>query len=441
MSDSTIDLGFEPRPHQQLIYKSLKRFNVLVCHRRFGKTFLCIFNILDQAFRCPLKNPQYAYFAPTYAQAKKVAWTILKDAVKNVPGVSTHEQELRMVIERPWMGDKIFIYLLSAENPDSHRGLYLDGAVLDEYGDCAPSLWGKVVRPALTDRHVEAKEKGFGEDNGWAIFIGTPKGQNHFFDLFRMAAANPSWYAARFKASQTRIIPSYELLELKKEQSEDEYEQEFECSFAAALTGAYYAKILNKMMDEDKFTSVPYDPALPVDTYWDLGIGDSTAIWFVQNYRGLEYRIIDYLENSGEGLGWYCDELKKKGYSYGEIVLPHDGAARDLSTGRSRQQQIRSLMGINPRVLKREKIEDRIHAVRTILPKCIFDQVKTERGVACLMNYSRKFDEKNQIFSSKPVHNWASHGSDAFGYFAQGVRMPMDMVQRRLPTQADIVYT
>src|SRR3989304_4749260 len=169
MSIQKISTGYEPRKFQEILHKNLKRFNVLVCHRRFGKTVFSVNHCIDRGLRNTKRNPQYAYIAPTYGQAKRIAWDMFKEYTKNLPGVSTNEQDLRLEIERPHLQDKVRFLLLGAENPGSLKGIYLDGVILDEFAECAPAIWGEVVRPALSDRR------------GWAIFIGTPKGQNHFF--------------------------------------------------------------------------------------------------------------------------------------------------------------------------------------------------------------------------------------------------------------------
>lgn len=402
-----VDIGYRPRPLQQKIHKELKRFNVLIIHRRAGKTHLSIMEILDKGLRCEKKNPQYAYISPTFKQSKRVAWEILKGYANKIPGFEANESELRVDIPRPQYGDRLRIYLLGAEDPGSLRGLYLDGVVLDEYAEMGPDLWATVIRPALSDRI------------GWAIFIGTPRGTNHFYDIYQTGLKNPSdWYTAIHKASSTGIIPIGELEANKAIMSEEEYAQEFECSFSAALIGAYYGKEMELCEKEGRITNVPHESGEPVDTYWDLGIGDSTAIWFVQQI-GREYRLIDYLEDSGRDLPHYGRELQKKKYLYGEIVLPHDAAARDLSTGKSREEVLRN-MGFRTRVLPRHSFDDGKDAARRILAQCWFDAVRCERGINCLKNYEKKWDAKNKIFSSAPLHNWASHGADAFRAFAMG---------------------
>ena len=392
------------------IHRNLKRFNVLLCHRRAGKTHLGINEIIDQGLRCELKNPQYAYIAPTYGQAKRVAWDLLKEYLKEIPGVTFNEADLRAEIVRPHKKDKIKIMLLGAENPAAIRGIYLDGVLLDEYAEMNPEVWSMVVRPALSDRL------------GWAIFIGTPKGNNHFYEIYTTGKENPEWFTAIYKASETGIIPMSELEAARAVMSEAEYMQEYECSFSAALVGAYYGKEMEQAEKDGRVTIVPYDPILPVYTFWDLGISDTTCIWFVQMIRGREIRFIDYHEESGQGLPHYARVLQNKGYLYEEHMLPHDGAARELTTGKSRQETLKNLVkGVRVTIGKRLDVADGINAARLMIAKSWFDKEKCAKGIESLKNYERIWDSKNKIYQQRPKHNWASHGADAFRVAAMGL--------------------
>lgn len=416
-----VSTGYAPRPLQMDLHRRLKRFNVIVAHRRFGKSVFCVNEMIDQGLRFnkkdplngkPLINPRYAYLAPLYSQAKRVMWDYLKLYTSNLPGVSVNEADLRVDIPRPALGDHLRFTLLGADNPVSLKGIYLDGVILDEYAEMNPSAWREVIRPTLTDRL------------GWGIFIGTPKGQNSFYELYERAKSgeDPNWFGALYKASQTNIIPKEELEAAKREMTEEEFAQEFECSFQAALVGAYFGKELAKAELEGRITTVPHDPMLPVDTYWDLGINDTTAVWFVQSYRG-QNRIIDYYEVCGFSIPELFAEIQTKKYVWGRFVLPHDAEARDLSTGKAQTQAFRSLGAKNitivPRVgTKRESI----NAARMIFGSCVFDEKKCAKGLKALAQYQRKWNAKNNVYEESPLHNWASNGADAFQCFAMGVR-------------------
>lgn len=426
--ENNIDLGYRPRPFQAKLHNSLLRFNVLVCHRRFGKTVFSIMEMIDRALRCDLKNPQYAYIAPTYGQAKRVAWEYLKDYTKGIPGAKPHEMELRIDIPRPDRGDKIRFMLLGAENPDSLAGIYLDGVILDEYSLMNPVVWSTLIRPALSDRL------------GWGIFIGTPRGQNHFYKIYNAAKGLDNWYCAIYKASETRVVAHEELEEARATMSEEEYEQEYECSFTAALIGSYYGKYMADIEKAGRITNkCKYDPAVAVSTYWDLGISDSTSVWFIQQV-GNEIHVIDYMEERGKGLEFYIREIKNKNYVYADHYIPHDGAARELGTGVTRQETLYNL-GLKTRIVPRQSVADGIHAVRMVLPKTWFNATACAHGVEALKNYQRKFDNKKNTFDDKPLHDWSSHAADAFRMFAlvyNGGDNKIDL--SRLPRQVESDY-
>lgn len=394
---------YRPRPLQAQLHKSLKRFNVLVAHRRFGKTVFCINELIARAAANTRESPRYAYVAPLFTQAKDVAWQYLKQYTAPIPGTAVSETELR--VDLPG-GARIRLY--GADNPDRLRGLYLDGVVLDEYAQIHPRLWSEVIRPALADRQ------------GWAIFIGTPMGRNQLYEIYEQARAQDDWLAALFRASETGIIPAAELAAARRAMSEEQYAQEFECSFDAAVLGAYYGKLLAAVEREGRIGSVPWEPTLPVHTAWDLGIGDSTAIWFCQR-AGRELRLIDYYESSGVGLDHYARVLGERPYVYGEHLLPHDAEVKELGTGKSRVETLASL-GLRPRVLPAMKVEDGINAVRNLLPLCWFDATRCARGIEALRQYRREWDDRLRAFRPRPLHDWTSHAADAFRYLAQGLR-------------------
>jgi hypothetical protein len=298
-------------------------------------------------------------------------------------------------------------------------------------------LWGLVIRPLLSDR------------SGWAIFIGTFKGQNHLYTIYKFAMEEmlrgaADWFGSIFRASETNIIPKEELASLRNDMEESEYMQEFECSHTAALKGAYWGKQIEEARSEGRISKVPHDPALLVDTFWDLGINDTTTIWFVQQYR-MEVRVIDCYEMSGMGLDHYARLLKGQvrgsehmgKYSYREHNWPHDGGSRDLSSGKERSTTMREL-GIRVTVRPKYDIADSINAVRLLIPKCYFDEESCSKGITALENYQRAWDSKNQIFQDKPLHNWASHFSDAARLLAMCLKPGEDrMDKRKLPRTAE----
>lgn len=391
--------------------------------------------MVDQAFRNQKRNPQYAYISPTYGQSKRVAWQILKDAVVKIPGVKINESELRVDIPRE--NDFVRFLLLGADNPDSLRGIYLDGCVLDEFATMDPTTWSTVVRPALSDR------------KGWAIFISTPKGTNAFHKMYLTAkqeGESQDWFAALFKASETGIIPESELRAARQTMSQEEYDQEYECSFTAALVGAYFGKEMAAATRENRILTFPLEPGYPVDLGFDLGMDDSTAIWFAQQV-GREIRAIDYLEVTNKGIPEIAGLLKAKGYVYRDFFLPHDIGVRELSLDKGKTR-LDTLMqfGLTGRanhvvIPKVKKKEDSIHAARMLIPKMVFHQDLCAYGIEALRSYERSFDSKEGVFKQKPRHNWASHGADAFQTLAMGFRADHDRIDKHhLPSMADTDY-
>jgi phage terminase large subunit len=410
-------IPYAPRPLQLQIHQRLdeKRFGAVVCHRRFGKTVLAINQLIKSAATCEKERPRFGYIAPTLKQAKAVAWDYLKHYTDPIPGVSYNETELRADLP-----NEARIRLFGADNPDSLRGIYLDGVVLDEFPLMQGRTWSEVIRPLLADRM------------GWALFIGTPNGKNAFWDIYQQATAD-NWFRTSYKASETGVIDAAELKDAARMMTEDEYAQEFECSFEASVRGAVYAKELAQVRAQKRIARVPYDPILPVHTAWDLGVGDATAIWFAQ-VHGAERRIIDYYEASGEGLQHYAAILDKKGYKYGRHLAPPDIEVRELGSGRSRKE-IAAGLGIKFEVVKGLRLEDGINAARMLLPTCYFDEDKCSAGIEALQNYRWDFNQRLDEFKSSPVHDWASHGADAFRYLALGLKQLPENKPLKINTQ------
>jgi phage terminase large subunit len=394
--------GYVARQQFVPFHARTQRFACIVTHRRAGKTVACIHELQAHALRSKGARSRFAYVSPFLKQSKAVAWDYLREAAFH-PGAggTIHESELR--VDYPNGGQ---VRLYGADNPDALRGIYLDGVVLDEYADMDPRLWSAVIRPALADR------------KGWAVFIGTPKGRNALFDTWTRANADPqNWYALMLKASETALIGQDELDLARRELSEEQYAQEFECSFDAAIVGAYYGKLMADAEGAKRIIAVPHQGSALVWTSWDLGIRDATAIWFAQRV-GREVHLIDYCEASGVDLGHYVRELGARPYEYGGHIVPHDAQAKELGTGKSRLEVLQSLGLRNLRVAPQLRIEDGINAVRVFLPKCWFDRERCARGIEALKLYRSDFDERRQVLRPSPVHDWTSHAADSFRYLA-----------------------
>lgn len=398
-------IPYRPRDIFKPYHESEKRFCLTVAHRRAGKTVARINKLIRKAVQCTRPDPRFGYLAPFYVQAKDIAWLYLKRYCGPLIDMGAKINESELSITLPHNNATIKLY--GADNADRMRGLYFDGIVLDEAQKILKSVLSQVIMPALADRL------------GWLDASGTPAGWDNLLgELARLARSNPEWYFQTLKASETNIIAEEELKRQRSMMTESEYEQEFECSFQAALIGAYYGKEINELEKQEHITHVPYEPRLKVYTAWDLGMDDATAIWFVQRLN-MQVRVIDYYENSGCGLDHYAKILDNKPYVYEEHYLPHDTAVREMGTGRSRFETLADL-GIDATIIPAQSVEDGISAVRMLLPTCWFDIDKTKRGLDALRQYQREYNDKLSTFHNRPRHDWASHAADAFRYLALG---------------------
>lgn len=395
-----VTFDYIPREHFIDFHKRRERWSVLVCHRRMGKTVACVNELVLRALYTKKKNARYSYIAPTFTQAKDIAWSYLKDSVKTF-ATQIRESELRVVLP-----NGAWITLYGSDNQDRLRGIYHDGVILDEYGDCRPSLWGEIILPALLDR------------DGWAVFIGTPKGKNHFYKTYQRSRVSDDWYSYIMPASQSGVLSETQLDAVRAESTPEEYAQEMECSFTAAVRGTYYADLIEQLEQRDQISANDdlYEPTQSVNVAADIGFSDSTAFWFWQ-HRADGIAIIDHYENQGKRLEHYFEVLKAKKYEYEAIFLPHDAKAKTLQTGRSTVEQFLD-QGFPCQVVPRLAIQHGIDAARYILPKCWFNSNTTSNGVESLRAYRRKWDEVNQCFADKPLHDWASDSADAFRYLS-----------------------
>jgi len=406
----TIPHNYKPREYQIPLLKAIDSgYKRLLCvwHRRAGKDKTLI-NIV--AKKMLEKVGTYYYFFPTYKQGRKILWNgIDKDGFKflnHIPEelrLSTNNQEMFIELKN----GSVF-QVIGTDNVDSIVGTNPIGCVFSEYSLQDPIAWG-YIRPILA------------ENGGWAIFNYTSRGNNHGKTLKEYAEKNPDWFVSILKATDTDVFTPEILEEERKqyilEDGDDlRFQQEYMCSFSGATQGSYYGSIMQTLEDTGKITKVDYDPSITVDTVWDLGVGDATAIWFLQ-VVGKEIRLIDYFEANGEGLSYYANILKGKGYAYRKHYAPHDIAVRELGSGQSRIETARQY-GINFEITPNIPREDGINAVRKILPNCWFDKIKTERGVDCLINYKKEYNDSLKIYKTTPLHDWSSNGADAFRYLA-----------------------
>ena len=415
-----IEIPYTPRPLQAMLHNELDkhRFAVLNCHRRFGKSILIIMHLIKKALTNDKKNPRYYLIGPTFVSIKRVCWDYLKQYAGCIPGTTFNETELRCDLPN---GARIT--LLSSEDPDKIRGIYADGVCIDECSQMNPVLWNEILRPALSDR------------KGFAYFISTPQGMsNIFYDLYQHALGDPQWLAYTAKASQTNIIDQEELDAAKAQMGDTKYKQEFECDWIANIEGSIYGDIIKKLEEDKQITRVSYDPALEVHTAWDLGVDDQTVIIFFQ-LLGNQILIIDYYENNREGLPHYVQVVKNKDYVYGEHYAPWDLEITEFSSGKTRKE-VAYQLGIRFRVLPKLNLEEGIHSLKMLLPKCWLDTDKAKPLVDALRQYHRKYNEKMKMFGTKPVRDWSSHACDAARYMAMSIT---DLPRKKIAAQQTAV--
>jgi hypothetical protein len=399
-----IKLKYRPRAVFEDYHIRKHRWAVIVAHRRCGKTVACINDLIVKALLENKPHAQYAYIAPYYSQAKSVAWRYLE---RFSEPVMTKSNQSELWVE---LVNGARIRLFGADNPDALRGNFLDGVVLDEMADMKPSLWGEIIRPLLADRL------------GWATFIGTPKGHNAFYDIYNEATKKPNWYVKVLRADQTNLLPQSELDDAKASMSDNQYEQEFLCSFEAAILGAYYGQEMRRITDLERITTVDYDPMFPCHTAWDLGFNDSTSIWWFQVVYG-EIRVLDHHSSNGQAIPFYTMLLKQKeddfGYKYGYHYLPHDARAKTLASGgKSIIEQIAAKIDIKHlKIVPNLSLQDGIQATRLALTRAWFDN-RCEEGIECLRQYQREWDDDKKVFRDRPKHDWTSHSADAFRYLS-----------------------
>jgi len=401
VSAQVIAIPYWPRPYQWPIHKATERFQVIVAHRRAGKTVSLVNHLLRAALTARHPAAQFAYVAPTYRMAKRIAWDYVKRYAGAVPGFKPNASELSVRL-----GNGAKIMLLGADAIHDLRGIYLHGAVLDEYAMMSPRVFPEVILPALMDY------KGFG------ILAGTPLGANQLKRAYLSARnGQANWRAHLLRASDTHAIPAAELAIARANMSDAEYAQEFECSFDAVIKGAYYGELIAAAEREGRIGKVDFDPALAVTVAVDLGMRDAFAVCFLQEHPSAgQVRMIDYREFHGLGLPQVKAEIDRMPYPVAHWIGPHDLAVRELGTGRSRIEVARSL-GINFAVAANLPLGDGREAVRQVLPTLWIDAQRCETFIDAMRQHRAEYDEELQIHGKQAVHDWTSHGADAFRYY------------------------
>lgn len=407
---------FYPRSYQR---EALEAFDrgckraVMVWHRRAGKDRTALAITSKELYQYP---GVYWHLFPLLNQGRKILWDGRDREGK--PFLRAFPDEIRkrtldqeMKIE---FANNSIWQIVGVDNVDSLVGANPRGIVFSEWSLIDPMVW-KLLQPILL------------ENGGWAMFIYTPRGKNHAYKTFTMAQNNPEWFCSIRTIRETRrdgpaengraVITEEDVDRIRREGDEDgtmvdedTIQQEYYCSFAGCLQGAYYGPQMSLAERENRIVRCPWEPRFPVHTAWDLGVGDALAIGFFQ-VVGREWRWIDYYESRNVGMIGGIKEVKEKSYTFGRHYAPHDVEAREITTGRSRRDFARD-HGIDFHVVQKHAVDDGIDAVRRQFATFLFDSGKCEQLVNAMRSYRKIWDEKKQVFQDKPYHDWASHGAD-----------------------------
>lgn len=426
-----------PRTYQVPLWDAIENGTkraVAVWHRRAGKD-ITAFNItVKQALlnRVGL----YWHLLPTYEMGRKIVWNGMTGEGQKFldywpPELIKRKRDDSMLLE---LNNGSIWQVVGSDDPNRLVGSNPVGVVFSEYSLQNPQAW-EYVRPILA------------ENKGWAIFIYTARGRNHGYDILQHAKKSDRWFGEILTVEDTSklllnekhepildkdknftMVPVISQDAIDEDRSagmaEEIILQEYWCSFDAPLTGAYYGDQMRAALEENRITKVDWEERLPVNTWWDLGIGDHNSIWFVQEL-GKEVRLIDYVEGTGKSLEEWIKVCKEKPYIYGTHLGPHDLAIREYTTGKSRWQAALDL-GFRFEIVPKGSLEDGINEVRRELRHCYFDEVKCQLGIEALRQYRQEFDAKLNMYREKPVHDWSSHGSDAFRTGVMGRRNVME---------------
>ena len=418
MRSLSIPNEWSPKPYQRGLWNYLERGGkrAIACwHRRAGKDSV----LLNWTATSAMERPaSYWHMLPTFAQCRKAIWT----GVDPMTGVRLIDQAFPPEIRENTNDQEMFIrfkngstwQMVGSDRYNNLVGAGVAGVCFSEFALANPSAWG-YIRPM-----VDA-------NNGWAAFISTPRGRNHFKDLFEMAQKRPSWFAEKLSVHDTGALTPEQIIEARAEYvalyGEDagnaQFEQEYEVSFNAAILGAFYAREMVAVRNEGRVDPALEAIAAPVHRAWDLGVRDDTSIWFFQVVGGQVY-VMDFYSTNGVGLDHYRDKIEEiheaNGWRHGVDFVPHDAKVKELGTGRTRVETMMSL-GLNPQLVPNAGLMDGINAARLTLPRCVFHD-RCEAGIAALEQYQREWDDDKRAFKSNPLHNWSSHAADAFRYLS-----------------------
>ena len=443
---ATVELpnGWQPRIYQRPLWDYLEgggKRAIGIWHRRAGKDDVLLHRTAVAAFERPAS---YWHCLPEYAQARKAIWA----AVNPHTGKRRIDEAFPMALRETTNEQEMFIrfksgstwQLVGSDRYNSLVGAGIAGVTFSEWALCNPSAWG-YMRPMVE------------ENDGWAAFITTPRGQNHAKAMYEMAKANSRWFAQVLSVHDTGALTAAQLEDglaeyitmYGEDMGRAQFEQEYECSFTAAILGAFYAREMRAVRLEQRIVDIEPMPGRPVHRSWDIGVRDDTSIWFFQ-VVGTQIFILDCYSASGAGVDHYAEHIEKlyaeRGWSPGDDFVPHDAKVKEWGTGRTRVETMQSL-GLRPRVIHLATKLDGINAVRRTLPRCVFHPRCEDQGIAALEMYRREWDDERKVFKATEVHDWSSHLADAFRYLALSWEEVRDPIEKTPPhivhTTGDII--
>ena len=437
MASFTIPYNFIPRYYQVPIYNCIPqgfRRGIAIWHRRAGKDKTFINIMAREAFK---QVGTYWYVLPYYKQARDIIWEGMdkhgfrfRDHIPQ-PLIKRLDNQ-QMVIE---LVNGSFIRLKGSDNIDTNVGTNPLGVIYSEFSLHKPEAW-YFIKPILL------------ENDGWALFNGTHRGKNELWKMFMMAKQHPGWFAQLLTVEDTyredgRHVITEEMIENERLEGtpEEIIQQEYYCSFDAGLAGAYFSDLMAKAASDGRIGRVPWEPRLPVYTAWDLGFNDTNTIWFIQIVSPREYRIIDLIHNTTKDAGYYVNEIQRRPYTYIDHFLPHDVEVHEWSTGETRRQKLEDL-GLHPiTTIPRmgpggTGLVEGISAVRSLIPKCYFDEYNCAMGIEGLKSFRREKDAKLNRYRDQPVQDWSKHFADAFRIGAWGIQLVEEGVISPLQTSA-----
>lgn len=420
--------------HRHLV-SNLDARAIEIAHRRWGKDEIALGATCEIAHK---RVGSYWHCLPEYAQARKALWTAVNAHTGKrrifeafpeflIDTMNDQEMFIRFKNGSTWQ-------MIGSDRFDATVGAGVAGIVYSEWALANPSAWA-YHRPMLE------------ENNGFALFITTPRGRNHAKAMYDMAKDNPRWFAEISTIKDTGALSEAQLDESLSEYialyGEDlgraQFDQEYLCSFNAAILGAFYAREMLAVRNEKRIKPLVPHPRYPVHAAWDIGVRDDTSIWWFQSYGGRLY-ILDCYTNSGAGVDHYAEICHSKPFKRGIDFVPHDAKVKEWGTGKTRVETMRQL-NLNPQLVPNATKLDGINAVRKSLPLCVFDPKCEDTGIAALEQYRREWDDDRKTFRANEVHDWTSHLSDAFRYLAMAWRhAPNEPAEKPKPQPSGTVY-